>query len=99
MISPMTSPGTKCVVIAKGNIILNRLASNGNGPKIGEVVTVAKVIPSPVDSARFVALLQEHKWAFSLDLLRRVDLPECLTKFLKTEPMNVLPVHDTAGGA
>lgn len=104
MISPMTPPGTKVVALRSwGNPWSTHIIA-------GRVYTLAKICEEtfPTKSGTFGALLHEcdHRpklsgffveiiQAIPLRHLRRVDLPECVTRWLHEAPVDQSKERET----
>jgi hypothetical protein len=79
MISPHTPPGTKVALLVSAG----KFAS-------GDVVTVGRMVA--LSGGPVSASLEEHggRNCYSLRVLRYLDLPECLTSLLTTQPIDEL---------
>lgn len=85
MISPHTPPGTKVAIAfpLQGN------ATGRAAPyKEGDIFCLIEILPSKSAASGFVAVLSGADLPFCLSVLRRLDLPECLTSLLNTAPVD-----------
>jgi hypothetical protein len=92
MISRHTPPGTKVVFLGVSSQTLEAARAKGRYtiPEQGAELTVREIYATPHASCGFGAYVDEViAHGFCLTVLRRRDLPECLTSLLNTTPLPI----------